>query len=150
MKWTTQQVKGTKKRKIFKKSVREEIFSATTFQRRFDFFPHETEQTFYAVIILLDSFSFFFFNYSLAHLFSISLAIFFFSADSELATRRMEESRKKVSISLQSKVPPHYKSLFRLFNYISQNELRYRQENESGWVFEGWRESKGKVLQTKS
>lgn len=139
VKWTTQQVKG---KKIKKKSVREEIFSATTFLRRFDFFSQETEQTFYAVIILLDSFSFFFFNYSLAHLFSISLAIFFFcwlrvsdKEDGIERKREREKERKKVSISLQSKVPPHYKSLFRLFNYISQNELRYRQENESGWDF---------------
>lgn len=90
--------------------MREEIFSATTFLRRFDFFSQETEQTFYAVIILLDSFSFFFFNYSLAHLFSISLAIFFFcwlrvsdKEDGIERKREREKERKKFRFPFKAK-----------------------------------------------
>lgn len=132
------------------------------------FFVHKkTEQTFYAVIILLDFFlssPLFFFQLFACPSFRSLACNIFFCAESELATRKKEkknreekeEDGKKVSISLQSKVPPHYKSLFRLFNYISQNELRYRQEKrerERERVNAGGGKhinEKRKVLQTKS
>lgn len=96
----------------------------TSLERRFDFLERaEEEQTFYAVIILLDSFLFIlFFQLFACPSFRSRLQYSFF-----LLTQfsdEKEDEKKKVSISLQSKVLPHYKSLFRLFNYISQNELR--------------------------
>lgn len=138
-------LKAKKKKGKFKKSVRGRDLFSDYFLKKIWLFFTRNRTNFLRSHHSIRFFLLLFFQlFACPSFLDLACNIFFFCwlrvSDKEDGRER-EREEKKVSISLQSKVLPHYKSLFRLFNYISQNELRYRQENESGW--DVWRRRVG-------